>query len=89
MSGTRDLAAVEAAELDALRDKTAQRRSEAGATLAALVSKFPDGVGPQAFVKRWALARLRPVALPAAAVAIPAGVATLVIAWWVYRHRSR
>jgi hypothetical protein len=89
VNGTHDLAAIEAAELHALRDKAAQRRDEAGDTLAALVNKFPDGAGPQALVKRWALARLRSVALPAAAVAIPAGVATLVIAWWIYQHRSR
>ena len=89
MSGTRDLAAIEAAELRALRDKAALRRGEAGDTLAALVNRFPDGAGPQALVKRWAVSRLRSVALPAAAMAIPAGIATLAIAWWIYQHRSR
>lgn len=89
MTGTGDLAAVEAAELHALRDRAARRRNEAGDTLQALVNKFPDGAGPQKLVKRWALGRLRSVALPAAAVAVPAGVATLVIAWWIHQHRSR
>ena len=89
MSGSGDLAAIEAAELRALRDKAALRRSEAGDTLAELVNKFPDGASPRTLVKRWAVSRLRSVALPAAAVAIPAGIATLAIAWLIYQHRSR